>query len=76
MSRQVSATKVRYDYTKGSIRRGLSRLAVPVFFELTAWNIDVVIELYWVGRLGANALAAMSLGFIFVAASRSLGMGI
>ena len=76
MNRQTPATKVRYDYTKGSIRRGLLRLAVPVYLELTAWNIDVVIELYWVGQLGANALAAMSFGFMFLSIGRSFGMGI
>ncbi len=70
------AGRVRYDYTQGPIRRGLVRLSVPVVFELILWNIDSILELFWVGRLGATALAAMSLGFMVISAIRSVGMGI
>jgi putative MATE family efflux protein len=68
--------RVRYDYTKGPIGKGLVRLSIPIFFELIAWNIDSILELYWVGRLGANALAAMSLGFMAQSFVRAVGMGI
>ncbi|MDP6366420.1 MAG: MATE family efflux transporter [Nitrospinota bacterium] len=70
------AGRVRYDYTQGPIRRGLVRLSIPVIFELILWNIDSILELFWVGRLGATALAAMSLGFMVISAIRSVGMGI
>ncbi len=66
----------RYDYTQGTIRRGMVRLSLPVFFELVSWNVDSILELFWIGRLGAGALAAMSLGFMVIAFVRSVGMGI
>ncbi len=69
-------TRVRFDYTKGPVSRGLTRLSIPIFFELIAWNIDSILELFWVGRLGATALAGMSLGFMIHAFVRSTGMGI
>ncbi len=71
-----TAVRVRFDYTKGPVSRGLTRLSIPIFFELIAWNIDSILELFWVGRLGATALAGMSLGFMIHAFVRSVGMGI
>jgi len=74
VSVQEISVKARYDYTKGTIRRGMMRLSIPVFFELLAWNIDSILELFWVGRLGSPALAAMSLGFMVLSFTRALGM--
>ena len=74
MSGRGTGARARYDYTQGSIRRGMLRLSIPVFFELLAWNIDSILELFWVGQLGAPALAAMSLGFMVLAFVRAPGM--
>lgn len=66
----------RYDYTKGPIGRGLVVLSLPIFAELMSWNIDTIVEIYWVGRLGSDALGAMSLGFMIPMMVRAVGMGI
>ncbi|MEE9196979.1 MAG: MATE family efflux transporter [bacterium] len=76
MKASEPAVRIRFDYTKGPISRGLTRLSIPIFFELIAWNIDSILELFWVGNLGATALAAMSLGFMVLAFVRSVGMGV
>jgi len=68
--------RLRYDYTQGPIGRGLLYLAVPVFMEQIAWNVDTIVEIYWVGRLGESAIAAMSLGFMVTMFVRSGGLGI
>ncbi|MBI1724553.1 MAG: MATE family efflux transporter [Candidatus Tectomicrobia bacterium] len=68
--------RFQYDYTRGSIGRGLLDLAVPVFLEQIAWNVDTIVEIYWVGRLGESAIAAMSLGFMVTMFVRSGGLGI
>lgn len=65
-----------YDYTKGSISWGLARLAVPSLGENVTWNIERVVEVYWVGRLGAEYLAAMAVGFMVVNFLRGLGQGL
>ena len=70
------APRPRYDYTQGPIGRGLLYLSVPIFLEQIAWNIDTIVEIYWVGRLGAASLAAMSLGFMVHVFVRSGGMGV
>ena len=75
MARSLTETK-RYDYTKGPIGRGLVVLSLPIFSELVSWNVDTIVEIYWVGWLGADALAAMSLGFMIPMMVRAVGMGI
>ncbi len=66
----------RYDYTKGSIGFGLFRLAVPSCLEPIAWNADILVEIFWVGRLGPEYLAAMSLSFMIIFFFRAIGFGI
>ena len=75
MARSRTNTK-RYDYTKGPIGRGLMVLSLPIFAELISWNIDTIVEIYWVGRLGSDALGAMSLGYMIPMMVRAMGMGI
>ena len=68
--------RFHYDYTRGSIGRGLLYLAVPIFLEQIAWNVDTIVEVYWVGRLGESAIAAMSIGFLVHMFVRSGGLGL
>ena len=66
----------RYDYTKGSIGYGLFRMAVPSCLEPIAWNADILVEIFWVGRLGPEYLAAVSLSFMIIFFFRAIGFGI
>ena len=66
----------RYDYTKGPIGFGLFRLAVPSCLEPIAWNADILVEIFWVGRLGPEYLAAVSLSFMIIFFFRAIGFGI
>ena len=70
------ASVKRYDYTKGSIGFGLFRLAVPSCLEPIAWNADTLVEIFWVGRLGPEYLAAVSLSFMIIFFFRAVGFGI
>ncbi len=70
------ASVKRFDYTKGSIGFGLFRLAVPSFLEPIAWNADTLVEIFWVGRLGTEYLAAVSLSFMIIFFFRAVGFGI
>ncbi len=66
----------RYDYTRDSIGPGLFRLAVPSCLEPIAWNADTLIEIFWVGRLGPEYLAAVSLSFMLIFFFRAVGFGV
>ena len=73
---QLRSKARRYDYTKGPIGRSLVVLSLPIFAELISWNIDTIVEIYWVGRLGSDALGAMSLAYMIPMMVRAMGMGI
>ena len=68
--------KKNIDYTDGPIGRNVYLISMPIFFELVAWNIDSILEVYWIGRLGPSALAAMTIAFIILICARAGGMGI
>ncbi len=76
MKNRKDKTRNRYDYTKGSIGWAITRLSVPMCVEQVIRNIDGVLEIYWIGVLGPNFLAASSLGFMTVLFLRSVGFGV
>ncbi len=46
----------------GSLARGILRLAVPMLVSSLLQNAQSLIDLYWIGRLGADAVAALAIG--------------
>jgi putative MATE family efflux protein len=48
--------------TTGSVWKGLMGLAWPMFIGTTLQNLQSVIGLFWVGRLGSDAVAALAMG--------------
>ncbi len=64
------------DLTEGSILKALIRLSIPLILTnilQTAYNLT---DTFWVGRLGAKAVAAVSLSFPIIFIMVSLGMGL
>ena len=47
--------------TTGSVWKGLMSLAGPMFISTTLQNLQSVIGLFWVGRLGSDAVAALAM---------------
>lgn len=53
--------------TQGSLLRGILRLAGPMFAGALLSNLQSLIDLYWVGRLGSTTVAALALsGTVFM----------
>ena len=73
--KQVKSTR-GYDYTRGSVGWAITRLSVPICGERILRNLDGIFEIYWLGQLGADALAAASLGFITLLFIRSGPFGL
>jgi putative MATE family efflux protein len=48
--------------TEGSLLKSLHRLAMPMLISAVLSNLQSVINLFWVGHLGANAIAAVAVG--------------
>jgi putative MATE family efflux protein len=67
------------DLTQGSITRHLLKLAGFMIFTMIFQTLYLLADLYWVGRLGKEAIAAISvcgnLMFVTVAVTQALSVG-
>ncbi|MFL7794980.1 MAG: MATE family efflux transporter, partial [Anaerolineae bacterium] len=50
------------DYTAGSLNKNIWLLAVPMVLEMGLVSLYRVADMFWVGKLGADALAAITIG--------------
>ena len=48
--------------TEGPLLKGLLMLAWPMMVSALLQNLQTVIDLFWVGRLGSSAVAALTIG--------------
>ena len=63
-------------YTEGKIFNSLFSLAVPIIFANILQTAYQLIDTFWLGRLGANAVAAVSLSFPVLFLVLSVGSGL
>jgi putative MATE family efflux protein len=72
-------TDNRIVLTEGPIFKTLVRLAVPVTISMIMFTVYLMVDLYFVGRLGPDAVAALSISgnafFIHLGFSTILGTG-
>lgn len=64
------------DYTKIGLRRAIFLLAVPMMLELVMESTFAVADIYFVGRLGASAVATVGLTETFLFLLYSIAMGL
>jgi putative MATE family efflux protein len=63
------------DYTAGSLNRNIWLLAVPMVMEMGLVSLYRVADMFWVGKLGPDALAAITIGENIRWALSGLAMG-
>ncbi|MEJ2212182.1 MAG: MATE family efflux transporter [Anaerolineae bacterium] len=63
------------DYTSGSLNKNIWLLAVPMVLEMGLVSLFRVADMFWVGKLGPDALAAITIGENIRWALSGLAMG-
>src|SRR5690554_8059912 len=68
--------KKQKKFTEGKILSSLVSIALPIIFSNILQSAYQLIDTFWLGRLGANAVASVSLSFPILFLVLSLGGGL
>ena len=77
--RPAAAPRGLHDMTQGSVRTHVVRMTLFVLAGMTVQALYALVDIYWVGRLGKEAIAAVALStnlsFVALAVTQALSVG-
>jgi len=73
---RLSLNGEQQDYTQGSIRRAVFLLAIPMILELGLESVFAVVDMFFVSKLGQNAIATVGLTESVVTIIYSIAIGL
>src|SRR5207248_4248474 len=64
------------DYTAGNLNRAILLLAIPMVLEMVLASLFAVVDVFWVGHLGADAVATIGLTESMLTLVFAVGLGL
>jgi putative MATE family efflux protein len=73
---KLSLNGVEQDYTQGSMRKAVFLLAIPMILELSLESVFALVDMFFVGKLGENAIATVGLTEAVITLVYSIAIGL
>ena len=73
---KLSLNGEEQDYTQGSISRAVFLLAIPMILELSLESVFAVVDMFFVSKLGENAIATVGLTESVITIIYSIAIGL
>ncbi|HTB30399.1 MAG TPA: MATE family efflux transporter, partial [Bacteroidia bacterium] len=73
---RLSLNGEEQDYTQGSIRKAVILLAIPMILELSLESVFALVDMFFVGKLGQNAIATVGLTESVITLIYSIAIGL
>lgn len=73
---KLSLSGQEQDYTIGSIRKAVFLLAIPMILELSLESVFALVDIFFVSKLGPNAIASVGLTESVITLAYSMAIGL